>query len=309
MAPKISVVVPAYNHSRFLAAAIRSVRAQGQPDVEIVVIDDGSADDTARVLNDLAGPDLRTIKQQHAGPAAARNRGIRESRGEWVALLDADDYWLPGKLAAQLLALEGDSTSSFAYCGALIVDDEGKTLQIRRAEPHSCLVHKLVWGNLMITSSMVVRRSALIDVGLFSESLKTLGEDWDVWLRLAANYQGACVPDPLVAMRFSFFDDKYPAQELEFATLEVIRRFFKSLDDRRDLASLAGQKNQITSWHLSVIAKSHLERWRLIDFFRCGAQCILAHPTEGLRYLLPTHPFGNGRGDKLKGRWRMKPGS
>ena len=307
MAPKVSVVIPAYNHSRFLAAAINSVRAQGQPDVEIVVVDDGSTDDTAQVLNELAGADLRVIEHNHAGPAASRNRGVRESRGEWVAFLDADDYWLPGKLAAQLLRLEGDRTSSFAYGGALIVDDEGNTLQVQRAEAHACLVSELAWGNLITTSSMVVRRSALFDVGLFHESFNTIGEDWDAWLRLAANYHGVCTPDPLVAMRFSLFDDKYKARDLEFATRQVILRFFKSLEGRRDLAYLAGQKEQITSWHLSVIAKSHLERWRLRDFLRCGAQCILAHPAEGWRYLLPAHAFGKGVEDKLKGRWRIKP--
>lgn len=310
MTPKVSVIIPAYNHSRFLAQAIRSARAQeGRHDVEIVVVDDDSTDDTPQVLNELAGTDLRIIKHKHAGPAASRNRGISESRGEWVAFLDADDYWLPGKLAAQLQELEADPTASFAYSGALIVDDEGKTLQVRRAEAHACLASQLAWGNLITTSSMMVRRSAIFEVGLFHESLNTIGEDWDAWLRLSTNYKGVCIPDPLVAMRFSLFDDKYKARDLEFAMRRVMQRFFQSLDGRRDLASLATQKKRIISWHLSVIAKSHLERWRLRDFSRCALQSILAHPIKGLSYLLPVHAFGNGMRDELKGRWRMKPGS
>lgn len=310
MTPKVSVIIPAYNHSRFLAEAVRSVRAQeGQPGVEIIVVDDGSTDDTPQVLNELAGADLRTLKHRRAGPAASRNRGIRESRGEWVAFLDADDYWLQGKLAAQLRELEADPSASFAYSGALIVDDEGQTLQVRRAEAHASLVSKLAWGNLITTSSMMVRRSSLFEVGLFHESLNTIGEDWDAWLRLAANYHGVCIPEPLVAMRFSLFDDKYKARDLELAMRQVVQRFFQTLDGRPDLAFVASQKKQITSWHLSVIAKSHLERRRLRDFSRCALQSLLAHPIKGLSYLLPVNAFGNGMRDKLKGRWRIKHGS
>jgi glycosyltransferase involved in cell wall biosynthesis len=289
MKPRVSVIIPAYNHGHHLPAAIRSVREQKWPALEIIVVDDGSTDETARVMEELAGEDLRYIRQKNSGAAASRNRGIGESDGEWIAFLDADCRWLPGKLEKQLRVLE-EEKADFAYHGCVIVDEEGNTLKTIPAEPQENLVGALIWGNFLPTSSVMVRRACLEKVGGFDETLPTLGEDWDLWLRLAANYRGACILEPLVAELVSIFARKYQVQNLEKATLQVISRFFKLAQGRSDLAFLSRQRRRVTSHHLSTIAKSYLRHREVAGFVRCSARCILTHPV-GLRYLSPARIF------------------
>jgi len=292
-APSISVVIPTHNHAGFLPAAVGSVRSQGWPGIEIIVVDDGSTDGTGRVLDELAGDDLRVLRQPKAGAAAARNRGIAESRGDWVAFLDADDYWLPGKLAAQMSALAaGSNERTFAYCGSLVFDGQGVIIEVRPAAPGAMRLDALVWGNTITTGSVVVKRAALFEVGLFDESLNVLGEDWDLWLRLAASYEGACVPEPLVAIRYVYFHDKYRVRSFEAATRRVLSRLFASLRGRRDLARFARRRRIIASWHQSVLAKNYLECGERAGFLRCGALCLAAHPVRGWYYLTPGRIFG-----------------
>jgi glycosyltransferase involved in cell wall biosynthesis len=268
------------------------VRAQGWPGLEIVVVDNGSTDDTERVLCELEGGDLRCLSQPKAGAAAARNLGIRESGGDLVAFLDADDRWLPGKLDAQTRALAcGDY--AFAYCGSLLVDEGGETRGLRLAAPGGSRLEELVWGNPIATPSVVVSRAALYEVGLFDESLNTLGEDWDLWLRLAAaGFRGACVAEPLVAIRLGDFHGKYRVRDFERATLRIVSRLFDTAAARPDLAHVSRLKSRVVSWHQSVLAKNYLEVGGLSDFLRCAARCVAAHPLLGWYYLAPGRLFG-----------------
>ena len=291
---RISVIIPNHNHAEFLPAAVMSVRAQGWAGLEIIVIDDGSTDDTERVLGELAGDDLRSYRQQRAGAAAARNRGIRESGGDWIAFLDADDYWLPGKLDAQMCVLEdGVRDNAFAYCGSLLIDEKGDLRGERPATARESSLEELMWGNQIANSSVVVSKAALYNVGLFDESLNTLGEDWDLWLRLAASgCGGTCVAEPLVAIRQSNFRGKYRVRSFELATVRIISRFFQSLAGRPDFAHLIRRRHRVISWHQSVLAKNYLEGGELSDFLRCGAFCLRAHPLMGWYYLVPGRIFG-----------------
>lgn len=294
LAASISVIIPTHNHAEFLPAAVASVRAQRWPGLEIVVVDDGATDDTGRLLREIAGDDLRCVRQQRAGAAAARNRGIAESRGDWVAFLDADDFWLPGRLEAQMRALVARGGGCvFAYCGSLLVDEGGATRAVRTAAPSDASLERMVWGNRIATSCVVVSRAALYDVGLFDESLKEIGEDWDLWMRLAAaGCRATCVAEPLVAIRHSNFHDKYRVRNFEEATVKSISRLYESLDGRPDLAHLVSLKSRVNSWHQSVLAKNYLEVGDLSDFLRCVSRCVRAHPLLGWYYLAPGRLFG-----------------
>lgn len=285
MEPYISVIIPCYNSGSFLSIAIKSVRAQGRSDLEIIVVDDGSIDHTTSVLETLAGGDLRVLRQANSGPSAARNRGIRESRGKWIAFLDADCYWLPGKLEAQLSASGSNlEPVGFSYTGSLLVDEEGQTLAVRPVIPKECLVEDLIWGNLISTSSIVARRDALFSVGMFDETLR-IGEDWDLWLRLAANFEVSCVSEPLMAEREGCWDRKYQMRTYEAATLKIVPRFFDSLRNNEKLSSLVRKKRRALSWHLSVLAKSYLRRRQMASFVRLAARSVAAHP-QGIGFLL-----------------------
>lgn len=204
--PTISVVIPTYNRSAFLAAAVASIRTQTHPCSEIIIVDDGSTDDTAQMTAAL-GEGIRYVRQANAGPAAARNRGIREARGEWVAFLDTDDRWLPEKLCKQVeivrsdpsiilvsadMAIEDDKgacwmTSNFAHRGLQSMFDDLDGGPVPNAP---ALLLKI---NYINTSTVLARRDVLLQLNGFDERLR-FGEDLELWLRIAARHPVACVP-------------------------------------------------------------------------------------------------------------------
>ena len=279
--------MPVYNQARFIMRAVDSVRAQAvAEDIEIIIVNDGSTDETENLLRSLAQEKgIRCITQENAGPSSARNRAIRESRGQWIAFLDGDDYWLPGKLAAQLKALE-QTGADFAYCGVVVVNDEGRTTHTYPAHERDCLLSNLMWGNLISTPTVIVRRSLLDRTGLFDEVLMT-GEDWDLWLRLATHGRGACVTDELVAVqRYERDANYYPLSLYEVAIPRICSRFFDSLNGRPEMEAVAGLRRRVLSRHFSMLAKAHFQRRNVPGFFRYAIRSVLSSP-RGLRYLLP----------------------
>jgi glycosyltransferase involved in cell wall biosynthesis len=204
--PTVSVVVPTYNRARFLGAAVDSVRAQTYPCTEIVIVDDGSTDDTAQMVAKL-GDGIRYIAQANAGPAAARNRGIHVARGDLVAFLDTDDRWLPEKIARQVEILQREPR--VALVGAdMAIEDETGTVQVASNFEHrglqsffaglgGCPVpdapRLLLKVNFINTSTVVARREVLQAMKGFDPRLR-YGEDLELWLRIAARHAVACVP-------------------------------------------------------------------------------------------------------------------
>jgi glycosyltransferase involved in cell wall biosynthesis len=184
----ISVVIPAYNAARTIAAAVGSVRAQTVPVLEIVVVDDASRDDTAQVLARLAGPDLRLLRNaDNRGGAVSRNRGIDAARGDYVALLDADDVWLPAKLERQLAALAGTPNDSFAFSALIQTNEYGEQHRLPRRGPRAgeaIADYMLKSGHVVQTSTLLVP-SELARRVRFSAELRRF-QDLDFVLRLAA---------------------------------------------------------------------------------------------------------------------------
>jgi glycosyltransferase involved in cell wall biosynthesis len=201
----VSVVIPTHNYARFIRRAVDSALAQSYPAVECVVVDDGSTDETPQVLAGY-GERIRAIRTEQQGPAGARNAGIRGSRGELVAFLDADDCWRPLKLERQVEALESDPSLGAVGCAVVFVNAAGEETgrhtfptppvptDLRRQLQDLACRRLWVGGSC---SGALVRRRVLDDVGLFDESLKA-AEDWDLWLRLAAKYPYRNLPDALV---------------------------------------------------------------------------------------------------------------
>ncbi|MDX2031120.1 MAG: glycosyltransferase family A protein [Blastocatellia bacterium] len=283
----ISVILPVYNQSRYLVQAVESVWAQRFDDLELLIVDDGSTDQTPAVIQQLAqrGP-LRAIRQENAGPAAARNRGIRESRGEWIAFLDADCYWIPGKLRAQMAAV-GQGALEFCYCGSLLVDDQDTVMKTRISQRTGPLLDELIWGNCLSTSSALVRKTRLLEVGLFNEELR-IGEDWDLWLRLAARVGSVYVPAALMAERFNDWDRKYKMPIYEQATRAVLRRFYGFIREEEGTREILARRRLVTSWHLSVLARSYLHHRSPWKFVELGVETALTHP-RGIGFLFKLH--------------------
>jgi glycosyltransferase involved in cell wall biosynthesis len=170
----VSAVIPAYNAAGYLNRAVESVLSQTHPAVEVLVIDDGSSDNTYAVASSLPAP-VRAIRKANGGPAAARNMGAREAKGEWIAFLDADDAWLPGKIERQLALASPDV--DLVHC-----------LYKASLRPPDTITFQDLWEqNYIATSTVLIRRSAFWAAGGFDEDREIVGvEDYNLWLRLAA---------------------------------------------------------------------------------------------------------------------------
>jgi glycosyltransferase involved in cell wall biosynthesis len=199
MEPLVSVIVPAYNCGRYLAEALTSALGQGYTNQEIIVVDDGSTDDTLDVARRFGGR-VRVVSQENRGPAAARNRGAREARGEFLAFLDGDDIWLPGKTCAQVAILASRRDVNIVYGGIaywtgredgtfpdpLELAGTGEWSEIDTAASGD-LYTKLLLDSVVCIISTMVRRTVFEELQGFDENLVT-GEDYDFWLRVSRSH-------------------------------------------------------------------------------------------------------------------------
>jgi len=200
--PLVSVVIPAYNSSRTIAQTLESALTQGIAEIEVIVVDDGSSDDTAEIVRRSEDHRLRLVQRPNGGVASARNAGIELARGEWVAFLDSDDIWLPHKLERQLELMSAQPGCQASQGSAYFVDDQLRPLKLRRCIPvDDPLLTFLRFQNLPnAASSWVVRRSLIEQIGPFNADLVIL-EDWEFSLRLARYASPLCIDEPLTLYR------------------------------------------------------------------------------------------------------------
>jgi tetratricopeptide (TPR) repeat protein len=187
--PLVSVIIPNYNHARYVGDAIRSVLAQDYHHYEVIVVDDGSTDNSREVIA-VFGDQVRCVFQQNAGLSAARNTGIKASKGSLIGVLDADDMYEPAFLSTLVAALQEHFDADGIYCGYQFVDHVNTLLpqiEARPVEPEK-LYEALLEGNFFVPESIFLRRTVYDNVGLFDEALRAC-EDWDVWLRAAKKYR------------------------------------------------------------------------------------------------------------------------
>jgi glycosyltransferase involved in cell wall biosynthesis len=202
MSSLVSVIIPAYNSSRYIRQAIESVFNQTHQNTEAVVVDDGSSDNTRELVSSLVpNRRLKYLYQENKGPAAARNAGIRGSTGAFIAFLDADDFWLPNKLETQLTLFQNQKVGLvYSDVECFIESGEGISLSELTEEPdlakhfrRGCVYHSLLHFNFIPTSSVVVRRDVLDRTGLFLEAIGEgrflFGEDYELWLRIVKRSQ------------------------------------------------------------------------------------------------------------------------
>jgi len=183
----VSVIIPAYNVAPYIAEALESLFAQTWRDVEAIVINDGSTDETEEELAPYRDR-IVLIKQENSGVMAARNAGLRVARGRYIALLDGDDLWAPRFLERLVGLLESDASVSLAYPNAVFLGSpnfSGRLYQEVFPATEPVTFDRVLRRKCHIFGSVVMRREALDDVGLFDESLKGQGaEDLDLWLRM-----------------------------------------------------------------------------------------------------------------------------
>ena len=183
--PAVSVIIPNYNHTRFIRAAIDSALAQTCQPREVIVVDDGSTDDSRAVVAEY-GDRVRYIWQENQGLAGARNTGIRAAQGDLIGLLDADDIWYAHYLERMVALAERHPAAAVFYGAARGIDTEGNPLpQLFGGPvlPAGEIYQTLLRANFIIPSTVTFRRSVIVTAGLFDQELRSC-EDWDLWLRL-----------------------------------------------------------------------------------------------------------------------------
>jgi len=206
MTATVSIIMPTFNRVEYLPAAIASVFAQTFSDWELLIADDGSDADTRSYLQTLAAPPrIKVMWLPHSGkPSVARNAALREARGEYVAFLDSDDVWLPGKLETQIVSLRFHAARKWSYTRFALVDASGEPLTSRAhcgTAPSGWILEKLLTGETIIAlPSVVMSRSFLEQLGAFDEQL-VMCEDDELWFRAAAQSEIDGVDAPLTLIR------------------------------------------------------------------------------------------------------------
>jgi len=260
--PKISIVIPVYNKEKYIIECMESVLSQTYKDYEIVVINDGSTDNTENLLQFYKSV-IRYFYQENKGVAEARNLGILNARGEYISFLDSDDVWLPSKLEKELGLIERDKEIGLVYSNGYIINEKGKKCNINFFQintPYRKMVlNKLFKNDFIPTSSVLVRKECFQKVGLFNSSLSS-AEDYDMWMRISYLYKIDYVDFPLIKYRDN---PEGISKNLDNALKGVLKALEKN---RKNYFSLKGT---------SSLVKGYIFKKRYSDVFYNIGRCYL----------------------------------
>jgi glycosyltransferase involved in cell wall biosynthesis len=259
MSELVSVVIPTYQRGKFFLEAVESVLAQTYSDIEIIVVEDGSHEAEQKL--DLLGSPVRYIWQPNQGVAAARNTGVREAKGGWIAFLDDDDLWLPEKLSRQMSLIRDHSDLGLVHTHHFIRNGEKQWVDSRvylppDAVPSGFVTHELVLHNFIVTSSALVKRDLVTLAGGFRTEFQP-AEDYDLWLRLSLLAPFGFVQEPLAIYRDHDSALTTDSTRARSATIATLRAFFKNSPDLYTDRERGLVKKRVSALHLSC-AKEHL---------------------------------------------------
>jgi len=199
-APLISVIIPTYNRAAFLREAIDSVLAQTEKDFELLIVDDGSTDETRAVAESYGGP-ARYFFQPNAGASVARNLGIKHAHGKFITFLDSDDLWLPKKLARQIEWMNAHPEIMLCYTDEIWIRHGVRVNQKKiHAKAGGWIYPHCLPRCIISPSSVLMRRELFEAVGVFDEQLP-ICEDYDLWLRVASRFEVGFLAEPLIVKR------------------------------------------------------------------------------------------------------------
>lgn len=275
----ISVIIPVYNGERTIKKTIESVLSQTLSDIEVIAINDGSEDSTLEILENILDSRLKVFSYLNSGVAASRNRGLAEATGEYISFIDADDLWTPDKLEAQFQALQENPEAAVAYSWTAWINESdeflrpGGNITVNGNAYEKLLLRDFVESG----SNPLIRRQALAKVGSFDQSV-TPAEDWDMWLRLAANYEFVAVPVAQILYRVSPGTASFNIWKMETASLRVIEKAFAQAPE-----SLQHLKKQVLGNRYKYLTlkaiEGSLEQKRGLTAARFFWQAVVYDPT------------------------------
>lgn len=236
--PRVSIVMPCYNQAQYLAASIDSILGQTVADWELIVVDDGSTDGSMAALTRFTDPRIQVIGQANQERAQARNRALREARGEFVAFLDADDLWTPEYLEKQLANFDAQPELGLSRTFAYSIDASGHILGLvghdtpATCSPREFLAALLVANRIVNPATVMVRAACLDTVGVFDPATIP-AEDWDLWIRIGLRYPMGTMPEPLAYYRHH---DSYMPRRLrprggDEPLIRIVEKSFAQIDD------------------------------------------------------------------------------
>jgi glycosyltransferase involved in cell wall biosynthesis len=281
--PLISVIIPAYNTGATILETIGSVQQQTFDDFELIVIDDGSTDNTLAQLGKVRDNRLKVFTYPNQGLGASRNRGIEHARGEFISFIDADDLWTGDKLELQLEELTRHPEAGIAYSWTAFIDKEGRFLFAKEPLYFKGNVYRELLISCFIASgsNVLVRKRCIDSVGLFDETLRS-GEDWEYWLRVAKRWSFVVVPKYQILYRISPSSLSSQIETMEHESLVILNRAFEAAPPE-----LACLKNQCLANLKQYIAFLHLTRISSRDYVKIAGQrlrqSISLHPRSLLR--------------------------
>ncbi len=270
----VSVIIPAYNAQNFIKATIQSVINQTYPNWEMLIVDDGSTDETRQVVQKyLADHRIQYLYQKNQERAAARNRGIRHASGKYIAFLDADDLWLPDKLKVQVEYLHNHPKTGLCFTHYMLINSQGESLgqQAVNFATGSNQFYSLLKGNFIANSTVMTPRTILDKVGLFDESLPAFGsEDWDMWLRIARLYPIHLIDHPLTLYRLH--ESNTSLERMRLSAEAVLQKIFT---DPTLPANIARNKKNIYARLYLVLSETYLrlnQRQRAFKYWQLAWQ-------------------------------------
>ncbi|QJA05786.1 glycosyltransferase [Thermosulfurimonas marina] len=256
--PLVSVILPTFNRARFLGEALESVFSQTYRPLEVIVVDEASADETPWVVSRF--PVIYVRRPVRKGPAAARNRGLRLCRGELVSFLDSDDLWLPEKVARQVAFLR-EHPEAVAVQPEEIWIKNGRRVapQRKHRKPHGYFFHRAVKLCLVSPSGVMLRRRVLEEIGFFDEEFPVC-EDYELWLRLAARYPVYLLPEPLVLKRGGHGDQLSRTPGLDLWRAKALAKVLRdpALSPEMRLMALAEARRKLEIFRRGALKHGNL---------------------------------------------------
>lgn len=277
--PLVSVVMPAHNAANTIAASIDSVLNQSYPQIELIVIDDESSDETRNIVARYNSR-LKLITQKKSGAPAARNRGVHEASGEWIAFLDADDLWTENKIQRQLELCGNDSWSHTDYI--FFGNNQNDQVRCSDVSPKfgGDVLEYLLVENFLGTSTIMIRKSVFINSGGFDETLQSI-QDWDLWLRVAQFHPLGYAAEVLGQYRIHNQSISRSARKTLPNHLRVIERAFSNNGPGRELQHLKSKALASSYGVCSIIAS---ERSDASFAAWCAFNALLQQPTALWRW-------------------------
>jgi len=240
----ISIIIPTFNRAEYIGEAIDSVLAQTYKDYEIIVVDDGSTDNTQKVLEQYEGK-IKYFFKENGGEASARNYGIEKAQGEFIAYLDSDDLWCPEKLELQMQEFEKDEKVGLVHTSMEVVTEDGtSTGEYKPTSPAETPMDFL--ENKRILMCVLVKKEIFSQLGLFDETMR-IGVDTDMWLRLSQKYKIKYIDKPLAKVRKHDTNISSDMEGTYLGHVILIEKFLKYHEEA------SPRKSLLRNWHGNII--------------------------------------------------------